>query len=778
MKRYLVLTTVAGVLVLGVCAAVLLLVPAETQSQKVRQPFGPWDGSSVVTGKLGDNQFGERAWVIPLFLEGPVNARTSIAGDYIIFAVSEDDFRTGKKLLAVKAANMDTGDIAWSHFPCVGLIGARDDRIFVFKDKAVAALDLKTGKEVWSQPGEGNAQLTSQGLLVVSYEGDAQVREYKKGAAVWKDAIRYGAFSTPFWADDKIAYFINQTATLQAADLKTGKKLWEYTVASPREASVAACRDGQLYVNTGTALERVEGKTGKVLARSQKRPGYAGYIFAGESLYIVEDGYVTELAMSDLSLKRTIATPEGWTDNIIVTDDVIVLSAMLLIEDHEAFVFRRDTGRLIQRVPGGGHILMARDRLVVESWHTGHATNRRGELSVFPIEAGTSRYYEPPATPSKASFEGLLAGHGDLMRSMNHRGEKLGAVKLEESWNSKFGMKLSGLDSTIMPQPTLGVVVTKGVIAAIGDTPNGYICAHDVETGKELWKCDAEYIGDLCLLGADSERIYTKGRGPGRFDLSVNRVWAIDPATGWPVYCVDFEARDPRVFFDRGSMYVWGSARVPGATIDPKTGFVLATHTPDYEASDLLSIEEGIAYLTNQELNKLVAWRLSDAKALWSYTLPGRFSGYPMGKEIHVEGERLYVYDTKSTMALDAKTGKVLWKAELNELALETRMNLRAVTSTHLLWYVDKAVHAFSLKDGKRDEAVSNRFAQAVTSDKWVSITTFEDAVMITTDKELAITTLDGTRVQHFEHNGYAQVGCGSVFAIGGDGTVRRLVPK
>lgn len=758
-KRYLLICCVLATA--GLCTAV--------HGQKAKPVFGPWDGTGIVTGKLGDNQFGDRAWTVNLSMPSRfTEVHPTVVGDHIVVAARKDDQGFGGERVAIKAFRIADGREAWAHSNATALIGAHDGRVFFLDGEKLSAMDAKSGKVAWTWPAMGSCFLTTAGVLVVSPVGIVQIHGYKKGEPVWKNEFKLADNPERIWLDTASVYLATSSKVV-SCELKSGKKSWELSIDRDHQEYPVHAFDGNVLICAGNDLRKVDGKSGTELARIRARVIEPRCWTVGDSLYVLDGGMLRESGKSDLKTRRVFVAPRGWINTVTFTDDAVLVSQLSETDSAETFVLDRQDGRFIQAVPGGGAAILAPGALVVYSWRKQEGGLPQAELQVFPLEAGNSRHEKSTASPTRTSFDGPLARSGNLHHTASQQHGTLAGKNFEQEWQVQFDCNI-GEPEKLLPMYT---AVTCGVIAALGTSAVTRIVAHDVETGKELWRCETRGIANGEMLIADGSRFYVLGRYPGPNTVT-SLVWALDPATGRVLYFIDLGMSDSRLFLDGDELHVWGNSDPPGASIDPATGTVLQTYKPDKSAPHLLEIQDGVAYLTDPRRRRLVAWSLKDRKELWSYAVPGTFPQYNDEKHVYSNREQLYVFLPDITVALDVKTGQQRWTLEHGSV----HRNMRVVTSKHVVWCVGDKLVATSVSDGKPDKAMTEQLRATVVGRSVEGMVTMDDSIIVSTNEMMAVLGQDGSLRQRLDQTGHALAGCGSVFAVGGDGTVRRLVPK
>lgn len=148
------------------------------------------------------------------------------------------DFATGKTRWKTAAPGEPTGRGS-SSTPCIA-----DDRVFALGSVAAYAVDLASGKALWSaklpQKGPGSSPLATDGAVFINakylFSLDAAT-----GRELWKQEKCGGGNSSPvMWkSGDRTLIICNGRATLDAVDAKTGEIAWSVPGAGESTPAIA-----------------------------------------------------------------------------------------------------------------------------------------------------------------------------------------------------------------------------------------------------------------------------------------------------------------------------------------------------------------------------------------------------------------------------------------------------------------------------------------------------------------------------------------------------------
>jgi outer membrane protein assembly factor BamB len=148
----------------------------------------------------------------------------------------------------------DGGEIWQTPGPVDGPMAASDERLIIMRKGELLALDVTTGKPVWSvQPGPLTAPPLVSGdwLLVASGESIACYR-VADGSKMWSSDDTGIVEQRPAISGDR-AYIPAADGRILALDLKSGKQIWEFQIGIKpteplvHEGRVFAGSEGKLF---------------------------------------------------------------------------------------------------------------------------------------------------------------------------------------------------------------------------------------------------------------------------------------------------------------------------------------------------------------------------------------------------------------------------------------------------------------------------------------------------------------------------------------------------
>lgn len=269
---------------------------------------------------------------------------------------------------------------------------AGDGRVFVHArrdpDEVVSAIDLATGKLVWTQ----------------KYSAPTEKNPYAKQMAK-------GPYSTPLLADGRL-FTLGTTAILSAWNAGTGASLWRKDFSTRVDTSKLFCGTAMspLLTRHGLVVHVGDDRGGAIMAidpasgkenwnTSVRGPGYASPIETtfGGSAQIVTMTTRSVIGVDSASGQLLWEFPfdDEWNENIvtpIATESGVIVSGV-----------RQGTRRLAVAKSGGAWS-------VKEAWHTpdvamymsspvlvggtlfGHSSRRKGQFVAVDAESGKVRW--------------------------------------------------------------------------------------------------------------------------------------------------------------------------------------------------------------------------------------------------------------------------------------------------------------------------------------------------------------------------------------------------
>jgi len=203
------------------------------------------------------------------------------------FSQAKGRFEAGATLTngVILAASMDRhvyaldlqGNTLWSFEAKNGFLGtpASDgERVFIpSMDHSFYALDIKSGKQLWSQDLGGaiitGAALSEDGVLYTSTLANEIVAlQAADGKVLWRFAPQKAVWSTPVLHENTL-YFGDLTGSVYAVDAAAGKQLWKVEKAgSAIIASGAVLTDGLVFVTEDGNIIKLSFSGEKVWTRT------------------------------------------------------------------------------------------------------------------------------------------------------------------------------------------------------------------------------------------------------------------------------------------------------------------------------------------------------------------------------------------------------------------------------------------------------------------------------------------------------------------------------
>lgn len=166
----------------------------------------------------------------------------------------------------IAALDVKTGTNVWKEprprescwiTPTVRELTSEDTEVLCQNIKELAAYDLRTGKKKWSEklPGQVPMLTVSEGMMMVASGGVKMLKPAAEGKfdEVWKSAKLQTGYSTPLLYDGQV-FAANPAGVVYCADAKTGKPVWEERIKGAKQtfSSSPIAGDGKVYVVTET----------------------------------------------------------------------------------------------------------------------------------------------------------------------------------------------------------------------------------------------------------------------------------------------------------------------------------------------------------------------------------------------------------------------------------------------------------------------------------------------------------------------------------------------
>lgn len=284
-------------------------VAAPTPVTDGKRVYALWSSNDLVCLDFDGNL----QWMRGLTVDYP-NASNSLGmasspilvGDTLVAQIENDsesfaagfDLKTGKnkwKIARPKAANWTSPvPMKTSGIPIVALQSS----------KGVIGVLPATGSELWSY-SKGAATIPSGAAagdtLYLPSRGLTALKPGSQGGEtkpVWNNKTQNPATASPLITEDKI-FIINSAGVLNAADRKSGDRLWRVRLKGPFSGSPVASDNGHLYIFNENGLGqcvRITGETGEVVSEIALGQTILGTpAIANDALYIRSDGQLWKL---------------------------------------------------------------------------------------------------------------------------------------------------------------------------------------------------------------------------------------------------------------------------------------------------------------------------------------------------------------------------------------------------------------------------------------------------------------------------------------------------
>lgn len=232
------------------------------------------------------------------------------------------------------AINKETGKKVWARDldrEISGGVGLYDDSLLLgYTDGAIARLDAQTGETLWTKPvsGEILAPPQSDGSVIVmqSYDGKVQAFDYESGKTLWTyqsslPVLTLRGTSTPLIEGDRVIIgFAN--GRVMAFDTQTGAINWELRVALPTgrsEIERIADVDGNMLIDGG--LLYVVNYQGNVVAADVASgrklwqlpaSSFSGVAEGFGNIYVAQEDGVVRALGADGSGEKWAQDVLGW----------------------------------------------------------------------------------------------------------------------------------------------------------------------------------------------------------------------------------------------------------------------------------------------------------------------------------------------------------------------------------------------------------------------------------------------------------------------------------
>ena len=214
------------------------------------------------------------------------------SGDSFVAAV---DVKSGKnvwKAPRYRANNWVT--------PTVREITSTEAEVLFQNQKEFVAHDLETGKVKWTEKAPGAVPMTTvtDGLMLMP-SGGVRMMKPKDGKfeEVWKSAKLQTGYSTPLLYDGFV-YAANPAGVLYCVDAKTGKPAWDERIKGNKQTFSASpvAGDGKVYVlsETGTlTVFKAGGTEAEILGTSElKEEGLGTPAVSGGAVFVRTDKHL------------------------------------------------------------------------------------------------------------------------------------------------------------------------------------------------------------------------------------------------------------------------------------------------------------------------------------------------------------------------------------------------------------------------------------------------------------------------------------------------------
>ncbi|WP_158222579.1 PQQ-binding-like beta-propeller repeat protein [Rhodopirellula sp. MGV] len=253
-------------------------------------------GDKVICGDIDGNVYalslldGTEAW--KQSTDGEISGSAAVYEGHVLVA-SQD----GK----LYCYELETGKPVWTYqaddqIRCSPTI-AGDVTLLGGCDAKLHGVDLKSGEAAGDQlpldgPTGSTPAVRNDFAIVPVMDGVVYGFDWKKKATLWKyeDVDQSQEYRSSAAVNDSVAVVSSQRKNIDALDLKTGKRLWRYTLRRRADASPVIAGDDVWVPATDGRLVRLSIKDGSEKWVYEIRGGFvSGVAIAGEQLFVADD---------------------------------------------------------------------------------------------------------------------------------------------------------------------------------------------------------------------------------------------------------------------------------------------------------------------------------------------------------------------------------------------------------------------------------------------------------------------------------------------------------
>lgn len=239
------------------------------------------------------------------------------------------------------------------------------------------------------------------------------------------------------------------------------------------------------------------------------------------------------------------------------------------------------------------------------------------------------------------------------------------ASELKPFWETGLGTKSSSRQR-LLCEP----IIAEGMLFIY--TPDSYVSAYDVETGKQQWTIfiQPEKIQDAILGGGAA---YNNGKL--YISTPFAELFAIDVKSGKPIWSAKTNSPLRSAPTVAGGRVFVVSLNNELTAYDEATGNVLWSHTGVMENAGILggctpSVHEGVVVVPYSS-GEVFALQVENGYPLWTENLSSAhrtdsFAGMPhiRARPVIKDGVAYVVSQAGRTAAFDVRTGQMLWQTE------------------------------------------------------------------------------------------------------------------
>ncbi|MBI3241981.1 MAG: PQQ-binding-like beta-propeller repeat protein [Chloroflexi bacterium] len=510
-------------------------------------------------------------------------------------------------------------------------------------DKTLYALETQHGLYLWSRRFGDNvatSPVIADGVLFLGVEDRTfHALDATTGETLWSFTAGDRIVSSPALSGDLI-FFGSDDSILYALNRISGEARWRFSLDSPVAAAPAVSADGIVYAgSTGGRFVAVEAATGNELWSIETRFGFAASPVVGEQLVFVADDGGEVRALN----RRSGEMVWEWR-NVApsIVGSPLLLGNRLLVPDYDGMlhIIEADTGQVRQTLKLGADVSAS------PTWDGERIYLTTQDSEIFALQPTAEAaslllnlLWEKElndVNEFNAPSADPVYADGKLY-ALLHEGD-LVAIEMETQKSNRLLQLGETVDG---PAP----VVHGGNLYLVTD--KGKVVAFDLNTRQAIWQVR---VGGQFNFGpaVDGEHVYVQSAGVN------SQVTALDAVTGQTVWTQPIENGAGFVALTEETLFATGRNIY---ALDRATGEEKWRSEP-FLSLGSLAVYDGVLYAGGSD------------------------------------GE------TVTLIALNATTGKTLWKQDDPVLFFKNRPSYDPATHTIFIGAKDGKLYAYNAEDG------------------------------------------------------------------------------